>query len=333
MKAILLIISLLLSLSCFGQKERKKIVLIRSFEINLVRSHIKHFFNSLKEQGINPSNVDIIQFNGRGNPKLIKEFVENYIIQHSPDVVVTNATLATAIARPYLREKNIPQVYFTVFDPVDAGIVADLENSKRENIAGAYLLYEGDVRGELFHEIIGKKDDRVGMIYSSYPSEISSFKSWKSFFDRHGKYSFSASMINYPGNNQLELKKLLSDFKRQVEKMKDEVDYFILPDGPLGVNPIYVRWIEKISGKPVLFATSEQSVKAGAIYYVHPDVKLHGEIAAKIVVDILKGRDIRLMPSQIPRPPVIFLNLKSAKKFGIDVPKKYLNRAKGYTLY
>ena len=88
-------------------------------EVPVIRRHTYWFKRYLKGHADDGGPApEVRQFNARGDEDTVRRLLEEEILPARPAVVATAATLASRVARPILSEHGIPQVFYTVTDPV-----------------------------------------------------------------------------------------------------------------------------------------------------------------------------------------------------------------------
>ena len=162
-------------------EQKKTNILLESMPVPAVLEHSDWFLKELKVLGyIDGKNINIVRLNAYGGRQRAKDLLESSMQTSRPDLVVTNATLASQVAMPILAREKIPQLFFTVNSPVDAGLITALGQVTGTNITGKAYSLAQNVKIENIMQLIGQlplqRPIRCGIIYSSYPSSISDVK-------------------------------------------------------------------------------------------------------------------------------------------------------------
>ena len=241
--------------------------------------------------------------------------------------MVTNATLASQVAAPILAEAKIPQLFFTVSDPVGAGLIEEIGVPTGANITGRVFTLPRETKLEMVMRLVGQKISgrpvRFGFIHADYSSARGDLEMLAAEGRRRGDAVFRGRAVPYrkvPDG----LPEMMADVTNAVRALEDQVDFWFEPSGPLGELPAYTRILLEISEKPVAFGTHLESVRMGALLHLTPDMEQSGRETAALADAILNGRP----PGEIPAtPPSAFqlgVNLGTALKMGIVIPPDIL---------
>ncbi|MCP3867744.1 MAG: hypothetical protein GY703_06550, partial [Gammaproteobacteria bacterium] len=108
------------------------------------------------------------------------------------------------------------------------------------------------------------------------------------------------------------LSAMLTDARQGLEQLKEKVDCWWVPSGPLGEVKEYTEMFKENSTLPVVMGTKMQSVKSGALLHLTPSTEQEGREAALIAESILQGA---IAGRIAPTPPSTFevgINLTTA---------------------
>ncbi len=330
-KIVILITSLLLfSSSLFSIKE-KKIILFETMPVFGVLEHSKWNLKEIMHiNKKNNENIKVKVINIKGDRKKGRYLLKKALKKNKVDLVVTNATMATQIAYKMLKKKKIPILFFTVVDPVGAGVIKKVGQPTNENITGKVYTISRDIKLNIIYRLFSqyKKTDtiRMGFIHSSYPSSVSDLKEFKKATSKNTKIKFIPYLIQYK-KVPAGLPKMLAKTKKAIKKLEKKIDCWVEPIGPLGEVVKYTKTLLKYSKKPICFAIKNISVKLGALFFISPDMKKSGEKVAQLAYNILKGEN----PGKIPPLPhkdfKLGVNLSTALKYKIIIPQDILELA------
>lgn len=110
----------------------------------------------------------------------------------------------------------------------------------------------------------------------------------------------------------------------------DDVDaVLLLPDVSLltktAVDAIYLQSFKK---KIPLLGVSERHVRQGALFALVFDATRVGRQIGETASEAARGADMGLIPASPARDFDLFLNLDTAKRMGIDIPRELIQKAK-----
>jgi putative ABC transport system substrate-binding protein len=305
-----------------------RVILLESLPVPVVLEHSRWFIRGMSDLGYPMGNgLDLLRLEANGDPERAELLLRDALTKIRPDLVVTNATLASQAAAPILAKAGIPQLFFTVSDPVGAGLIREVGVPTGNNLTGKVHTLSRDTKLKMVIRLTGQafnhRPVRFGIIYSRTPSARGDFQKLREAAAKRGDAVFLGREIPYrkiPDG----MAPMMADVVNAVRALDDQVDGWFEPSGPLGELPAYTRRILETSAKPIVFGNRLDSARQGALLHMTPDPERSGREAAKLAVDILNGR----APGDIPpAPPSLFkmgVNLGTALDLGITVPPDIL---------
>lgn len=309
----------------------KRIVLVESMPVPAVLEHSRWFLQELTELGYEEGkNMHLVRLQADGDREKAERLLRRTLAEGNPDIVVSNATLASQVAARVLAGTDIPILFFTVSDPVGAGLIQEEGVPTGTRITGkVYSISREtkiDMAMRLVRQIISDRPVRFGFIHSTYPSSSGDFRTLDAEARKRGDCRFIPFEVVYrPVPDGLE--EMLQDVRKGIREMEDQVDFWFEPSGPLGELPQYTRTLLDASSRPVAFGTKLASVKLGCLLHLTPSMEPSGRETAILADAILKGKP----PGEIPpTPPSAFelgINLKTALHLGIVIPPDILSLA------
>lgn len=244
-------------------------------------------------------------------PALVNEFV-----QENVDVLVGVNNVVIRAAKE--ATKTIPIVMVTSIDPVAAGYVKSFAHPSGNVTGVAYLSREvSGKRLELLKELL-PKISRVGLLWDAAgPGPAVAVK----------EYAAAARAFNMDLKS-LEVRDPKPDFEGVIQAAKKAGTEAIVVVG----NPLigqYENQIFQIAMKnriPTMTEDRRRVVAGGLISYGASLSELYW-VAARYVDGILKGAKPADMLVQQASVFEIFINLKTAKQLGLEIPRRVLLRA------
>ncbi len=309
----------------------KRIVLLQSMPVDVVLEHSRWFSTHLEELGYTEGeNLELIVLQAGGDRSFAEEFLNKAMTQKRPDLVATSATLASQVAAEVLAGSGIPHVFFTVSDPVGAGIIREIGVPTATNITGKVHMISRQTRVDMVMRLLGQttvaRPVRIGFIHSSYPSSLGDIRNLQKIAGARNDIIFSPFQVEYrkvPDG----LDEMLVDVLKGIAQLKDKVDFWWEPSGPLGEFGVYTEFLLKNSNIAIVMGTKLQSVKSGALLHLTPNAESEGREAAVMADAILRGADPGKIPPSVPSSFDIGINVTSAIKHNIVVPPDLLQLA------
>ncbi len=313
--------------------ELKHIILIETMDVKVVRDRSHWFKVQMKELGYNEGiNMELIVLKAKGNFQLAETLLKEALEKRKPDLVVSNATLASKVAANLLKGTDIPQLFVTVSDPIGAGLIDSIGPSTGKNITGRVHNITRETKVKLVLQLVGDKVKtrpiRFGYIHSTYPSSMGDLRQLNDIAKKNKNIIFTPYEIPYkdfPENIDYMLKELSKGLKQ----LDGKIDFLWEPLGPFAESIEYNKLLKKQAQVPVVYGANKESTEVGALIYLTPDAEAEGREVGVLADRILKGED----PGSIPViPPIKFnlgLNLTTAQKMNIIIPPDILKLAKG----
>ncbi|MGR3177450.1 MAG: ABC transporter substrate-binding protein [Candidatus Anammoxibacter sp.] len=299
MKKFFFIISLLYILSAsVANLFAYDIAVIKDSDIKPYNRAMDGFTSTLNE------NITeyVIGTKARGNKKIIKK-----IQSESPDLI-----LAIGLNSMLLLEKkidNIPIVYCMIMDPEVYGFV------KKNNVTGITLRIPiKDQALELLRVVPYVK--RLGVIYN--PANTGHVvKEAEEILKELGIDLIGAKV------------KTGKAVPKTLRKLIKEVDaLWLLPDATVITNAsLKFIMLRSFANNVPVMAHSERFVEVGALMSLSPDYYDIGKQAAGLANGILGRWKSQLSPIIEPEIKNLIINLKTARKIGVNIPREIIDSA------
>jgi len=333
--SVMLIVLYIMESPAFCQ-DPKRIILLETMPVPVVLQHSEWFMKQMNELGyIQGDNMDLLVLKADGDRNKAEMLLTKAVDKQKPDLVVTNATLASQTAKKILEKTNIPIVFMTVSDPVGAGLISKIGVPSQTNITGKIHMIDRETRINMVMRLIGpaykKKPVRIGFIHSSYPSSVGDLRDLSEVSKNRDDVIFLSYEVRYRKVPE-GLPAMLEDATVGIEALNDNVDCWWEPSGPLGEVAEYSHLLLTYSPHPIVMGTKLKSVELGALLHLTPKIETSGRETAIMVDAILKGAP----PGDFPPLPSsdfdIGINLKTSLKHNIVMPSDLLNLA-GMQIY
>lgn len=269
------------------------------------------FRDGLKEFGyVEGKNVVFEARAARGDMSRVPELAAE-LVQQKPDLLFC---VSDACRR---ENSQIPMVFVQVSDPVRLGLVESIARPGG-NVTGIANL-RAELTGkrlELFKEVVPSLR-RVLVTYD--PREKDERESVE--LARSAASHLRLTLLERPITAPLEIEPGLAALKEGGH------DGILIVQSGTNLN-ILGRSLEVATSNklPTMYPASFWT-KFGALASYGPDQYLQGRQAARLVQKILRGTPPREIPVELPDRIEFIINLKTAKRLGLRVPREALLRA------
>lgn len=231
------------------------------------------------------------------------------------DVAVGIATpVAIALANTI---KDVPVIFGTVNDPVDAGLVSTVEHGEG-NVTGMSDAIPTDQHIAIFKEVAGIKT--LGYIYTSNEANSAgSFEEVKKACAQNGINLVSQAITNS------------SEVKAAAQAIVNRVDgIYLTTDNTVFSALASLVQVFSEAKKPIFSADVTGAEAGGCLMASGFNYYKAGRATGEMVVQVLNGAKPESLPVRFmtdPSDSVLLLDLDSAKNCGIVFPQEYLDRA------
>jgi putative ABC transport system substrate-binding protein len=238
------------------------------------------------------------------------------LVHHNVAVIVTSGGAPPALAAK-AATTAVPIVFVTGSDPVETGIVASLRRPEA-NITGVTSLNIeiGQKRMELIHELMPAAKVVAGLVNPSSPTA-----------------EFQASaMQNAAAQLGLKIQILRASSKQSLTTVFDQVSQLQADALVISTDAFFISESQTLAqlailhSVPAIFQFREFAANGGLISYGGSFAETY-RLAGLYAGRILKGTHTSELPVQQSTKVELFINLKTAKALGVEVPASLLARA------
>lgn len=234
------------------------------------------------------------------------------ILRKKPSLIFALGAKAAVVSKVWTKDhQEIPVIFAMVLNWERYDLFAG-----QDNFAGiAFDIAPGTHLANL--SLIAPENNRVGVIYSS----------------EHTGEIVEAAKKSAEILNQKIVARAIKDpqeFKRAFKSIENEIDSFWILTDPVVYTLENIAWLEKrcITDRIICLGSSENVAKLGVVLSVDPDQKNIGVQAASMARSITQykqqPRKIGVMP---PIGTRLFINIKTAKKIGLQIGQNALDQA------
>jgi putative ABC transport system substrate-binding protein len=252
--------------------------------------------------------------NANGEPATASQIAQKFKVEKVAVAVGIATPTAQALANAI---KDIPVIYSAVTDPVAAGLVASFDQGGA-NVTGTSDLPPVEAQIDALLAMGAVK--RVGHVYNA--GEANSVRTAKVAAD----YCAQKGVAFVPAvvANSAEVSQALAALVGRVDGIYLSTDNTVF-SAISTVADICIR--EKL---PLVTADPSSAEKVPVLAAVGFDYYKMGRATGRIVVDVLKGKKTADIPTYFAKDPAehaLVVNLDTAKKIGVTVPKSLIDRA------
>ncbi len=263
----------------------------------------------LAEEGfVEGENLNIIEGNAQFDVSIANQIFQNFKSK-KVDLMAAIATPMAQSAYNVARDTDIPVVFTAVTDPEIAEIVEG-------NITGTSDKLPVEAQLKLIRAMLPEAKN-IGILFTT--SEVNSVSVIEEYKYLSEKYGFD--IIDMGINTSTDIPMVMDKILPEVDAMTNLLDNTVVGSLPLILSKANEKNI------PVFGSEIEQvklgSIAAEGIEYVELG-KQTGRMAAKILKGEMKADEIDY---EVIQESSLYINSKVMNKFGIELPKEFLDRA------
>lgn len=249
---------------------------------------------------------DILFENAQGSMVVAAQIANQFVSKH-PDVIVAIATPSAQAAANAIKKSNIPLVFASISDPVQAKLVTDLQHPAA-NITGTRNVSPIDKQIALVKKIM-PNIKTLGIVLNY--GEINSVDLLKQVTEV--AKSMDINVKTSAANSSAEVQTATTNLIGKVDAI------LLLQDNTVASALPALMKVVNANNIPV-FTTYLDAIKAGALAGLAFDEYEIGRQTGRIVVAILKGKKAGDLPVQDPEHIQLVLNPQVAKQLNIKLP-------------
>jgi putative ABC transport system substrate-binding protein len=294
---------------------RRVVVLMGAAETAWSRGWLAAFMHRLGELGWLDSRNLVTQVQWwNDQPKQMRAWAVE-LIARSPDVAVTFTNLALEVLKPIAG--SVPIVFVGVGDPVGGGFVASLSRPGG-NVTG-FASHEPSLGGKWLEVLKETAPHITRVLVIMHPEGLSHQAMWRSIEEAAPRLSIEPMAGG--AHNAGEIERIIASFGQ-----KPNGGLVVLPHALTVFNASMIIALAQRYRMPDIHALSEAVAAGGLVSYgINWDDQFRR--TAEYVDRILKGTNPAELPVELPTKFKIAINLKTAKRIGLDVAPTLLARA------
>ncbi|MBI5586111.1 MAG: ABC transporter substrate-binding protein [Deltaproteobacteria bacterium] len=290
-------LSLLIVASFLAQASAEKIGILTFSEEARYLEAIKGFKDNLQKAGIKEPRVKFTLENAGASKARAVELAQK-LAAEKPDLIFTLGTSATVIAAREI--KDVPIVFSTVYDPVEAGIAKDWRSSGNNTTGTSPLVPMSKLLDSLTAFASVK---RLAVLYT--PGEKNSEAQFKNLQKIQADYNIK--IIPVILSTKEEVVQVLPEILRTIDAL--------YVTGSNVVDSQVATIVDLATKSKVATITHlEDLVEKGVLLGVCADSYLVGHLAGEKAIRILKGAKPAAIPIETIKKFDVMLNVKTAKQ-------------------
>lgn len=301
----------------------KHVHIFKTMNVKIVNDHYEQMLSNLEKQGIDTAILRKNTMSADSDTRNIDTYLSQ--LDHKPELMIGLATLAAKHLKKISDEQKIPMFFATVSAPIKAGLIDVFGKPTNTMISGVSHAVPMAKTISLAMEMARKMKPsgpiKLGLIMSSYPSEIASGKLITEQIEKNNDLHLSQAHIKYLPND---IEKMTKEYVRQAKKLSPQVDFFMIAIGPTGVLKGFTQALINETKKPVIACFQQQSLLEGCLLKVASNELEVGRLAAEKINQVLKGTQIGKVSPEKVESIRLGLNLREAKRHGVIVPSHIL---------
>ncbi|MCH7966729.1 MAG: ABC transporter substrate-binding protein [Thaumarchaeota archaeon] len=270
------------------------------------------FKTALEEAGfVDGQNIRYVVENPHGDKTNQLRIIQSFIDQ-DVDLIYTLTTPGTLVAKKLTDE--IPIVFSVVTFPVEAGIIDSFENSGN-NLVGTSNFVSIEKQVSLIKQLV--PIEKIGFVKRT--AELNSDIQFKQMKDYVEQENIEITLLD---SMSIDQSKIILDYAiKYVDVFYQSCDTLVQS----GMEEIAIE-IATSSNKPT-FSCNKEGIEKGALIGNVADFANIGYIAGQKAALILQGSNPSELNSKFQTVDNIIINLKTAKKLGIEIPENLINSA------
>lgn len=311
------IITLLLTLimnNALAADNMKKVYINQIIQHSALDITVKGIIDGLEQNDyIKDKNVEIRVESAQASAALASQIATKFVNQGA-DVVVGVGTVTSQSFLKYTKENKVKLVFSSVTDPVQAGIVENLQKPGG-NVSGVSNFVELEPQLELF-KTIQPNLKTLGVLYN--PGEANSL----SINKRLEKIcqNMGIKLILQSANKT-------ADIPQAATKLANNVDAILVSNDNTALAALQSIITIANKAKVPVYVSDTDSVELGALAALGPNQYQVGLQTGKIVASILNGQEVANIPVEFPNKTELYLNKDAAAIIGIKFPDELLRKA------
>ena len=303
MRKLILFLCLLFFFPLTGFAKAPKVLISQVVRHPALDRTTQGIIDTLRE-AIKAQELTVRVESAQGNPALAAQIASKFIDQ-SPDVVVGVGTLSAQSFERYARQGKVKLVFSSVTDPQSAGL---LEPAMRPYVTGVSNFVELKPQLELFQKLQPRLR-RLGVLYN--PGELNSV----SIVHKLEKLvpTLGMTLVKQTATQT-------ADVAQAAAKLANGADAIFISNDNTALTALGSIIKAARHTKIPVYVSDTDDVALGALAALGPNQYELGRQTGRLIVQILKGKQIADMPVEFPRKSDFYFNTPVAHFLGLPLP-------------
>ncbi|WP_057822291.1 ABC transporter substrate-binding protein [Schleiferilactobacillus perolens] len=289
-----------------GKDAKVKVGILQLMDQSALDQARKGFIAELKKEGYTEGkNLTIDYVNAQNDQSNLKSMSEKL----AKDKNTVNVAIATPAAQALMQaDKDTPQLFTAITDPVSAGLTTSMKKPSG-NVTGTSDMVPVAGQIKLLHQLFPKAK-KIGLLYNAAePNSVYAIKLAQAAIKKLGLQAVSKTVAT------------TADVQQTATALASQVDAIYIPaDNVLTAAMATVGKVSEDKKVPVIPATGPM-VQLGGVATNGIDYTKLGAQTAQMAVKIIKGKKVADMPVETPKDVSLVVNQKLAKLFKVDPAK------------
>ena len=283
-----------------------KISICKVIEHEAINSVVNGFRDYLKKKNINPNyKIETCQANAALASQIAAKFANS-----NNEIVIAIGTTPAQYMLKYAKEKKFKLIFSSVTNPQDIS-----KSFYKTNSTGVSNFVDLKQQLELF-KAIQPNLKKLGIIYNI--GESNSIYIVNELEKRCKKFEIELVKQGIQKS---------SDIPQSINKLIKNSDAIFISNDNTALSGIdYIITVSTKNKIPVYVSDTDQ-VSKGCLAALGPNQYDIGVQTGQIVEKILSGKNINNIEIEYPKKTELFINMKSAQKLNIKIPKKIITKA------
>lgn len=249
----------------------------------------------------------------QANVSLASQIAAKFVSQN-PDVVVGVGTISAQSYIKYATKNELKVIFSSITDPLGAGLVKSLDKPG-VNISGVSNFIDLESQLSLFKKIQPNLK-RIGILYNS--GEANSVSIVEKLIELCSK--FGITLVQQTANKS-------SEVSQSAQNLASQVDAIFISNDNTALSSLQTIINTANANKIPVYLSDTDAVEQGGLAALGPNQYEIGLQTASMIVMALNGGDIKSMSVEFPKKVDLYINLKAAKKLGINISDEILKTA------
>jgi len=303
-----LLVILLFFTFAISEAGQRKVIIAKGQDFTSYQRALKGIKKVLEESELE---ISVTEFMIPEQPEEKKSSLDE-LSSKKPDVIITIGSQATEAVSKEI--KDIPIVFSVVLHPVISGFVRNMDFSGN-NLTGASLDIPIRIQFEKLKLIVPNLK-RIAVLHTPETDDL--VKSAEVIAE-----SLNLEIVPYLASSEKEAPKALEQLQKQAQVLWTIADPNIYTPQTTQFILLYA-----LRNRLPVMGINPSFVGNGALFALACDYKDIGIQSGEIALEVLSGKDPKLIPISVPRIIYLYLNLNTAEHIGLELSPDLISIAK-----